>query len=95
MFACLVVSVLTGAVLGMRYGVLSVVPVTLVAWIGLVAFAVSNDLPITTLVAYCVGVALALQSGYLAGITAQYLLVVSRARTMTRPDTTRVPAAEI
>ncbi|CAL8970966.1 hypothetical protein RHODGE_RHODGE_03587 [Rhodoplanes serenus] len=95
MLVCVVVAVLTGAVLGMRYSVLSLVPVTLVAWIGLAAFAVSNDLSIMTAVAICVGVALALQFGYVVGVTAQYCLVVSRARSMAKPAPARMPAVEL
>jgi hypothetical protein len=74
-----IVSVLTGAVLGLRFKVLVLAPVTglLILCVPIVGLAYS--LSIAT-IALTLGLAIAwLQLGYLGGIGARHIMVMSRA----------------
>lgn len=82
MTASIILFSLIGAVLGMRYTVLSLVPITLAGLAGVALVAFANDVPANWAVGCAIVLALVLQGGYLVGIGASHLLVGARARAM-------------
>ncbi|RAI42235.1 hypothetical protein [Rhodoplanes roseus] len=86
---------LVGAVLGMRYSVLSLVPVFILLAAGVALVGLVRHAPAAGVLADVLVVGLVLQAGYLAGVVANHLMVCARAQSLALPRRTRAaPAVE-
>jgi hypothetical protein len=86
MVALIVSGALVGAVLGMRYAVLSLVPVTLLGVVGLVTVGTIAELSWDTIVLLGAAMAAALQIGYILAVAGHHWLVLARARALKVQD---------
>ncbi|RAI43670.1 hypothetical protein [Rhodoplanes roseus] len=94
MATTLIVLSLIGAVLGMRYSVLSLVPVTLAIWLVLLVVGWETDTPMDRMALDGLVAALVMQAGFFVGTMTKHLLVVARAR-KTSLSGDRVPVPDL
>lgn len=90
-----VIGILTGAVLGTRYKVLCLIPITLVAAGGLAVLGRVNGMSAGSIALSALALAVGLQIGYLAGATIRSVLRVALASSVNEPARLRDQPARI
>ncbi len=80
-----VVSVLVGVLLGTRYKVLCLVPVTLAGILALATFNQLNEMPLGSTALSALTLAVGLQIGYVLGLTVRSVLRGPLAGSLSRP----------
>ena len=73
-------SALIGAVFGLRFKVLVLVPAILVGLFGIVVAGAANGAGISTIVIDAIVLSCALQFGYLSGLFTRFVMVAARTR---------------
>lgn len=76
---------LIGAVFGLRFKVLVLLPAILVGTLSLAVVGIALGSAISTIVINIIAWACALQSGYLVGLFTQFVMVEARARRTAQP----------
>jgi membrane protein DedA with SNARE-associated domain len=90
-----VIGILTGAVLGTRYKVLCLVPITLAGAAALAALDQLNQVPLSSTALTALALAVGLQIGYLVGVTVRSRLLAALASSVSEPERLRDQPARI
>lgn len=90
-----VIGILTGAVLGTRYKVLCLVPITLAGAAALAALDQLNQVPLSSTALTALALAVGLQIGYLVGVTVRSGLLAALASSVSEPERLRDQPARI
>jgi hypothetical protein len=90
-----VISILIGAVLGTRYKVFCLVPITLAGIVALATLDQLNEAPLSSTALSALALVVGLQIGYFVGITVRSVLLAAHAGSVSKPGRLRDQPARI